>query len=746
MGNQAGKVAPNERQTPVFQLNRGEDKMNRSAIGIGLLALTLQAQESTAAQQDAKSDENLEEVVVVGRAQKFYRVESAETATKTPTDFLSIPQAVTVLNHQLIEDLAATKITDLYRSISGVTEVAYAGVTLRGFRQEEEIKYDGVEGDPFAQFSIPQLFNIERVEVLKGPSSMLYGVAEPGGLINYVTKKPTRETRGNVTLIAGNYNNYGVSGEYSGPVTDGGGVRVRVGGFQLEKEPFRHGVTDKNTIIDTGIAFDLRDRTELTLQGTYTKQFGHGMRLRGVPTDAKGNWLAAYDWSFAEPTDIQSLEAKVGQARLRNETEGGFTTTATVRLIDSSYLNWYHESIAAVDTNADGVADTIRRQFRDQSRNYKAKSLTVDNFFNVDLFGMNHLVLFGGEYADLALFTNNRQTPFNVNSAVSSITYRNPVYGNVNLANINALLADDVRTNDDKRYGFFVQDQVKFSKYFEAVLGLRYDSFDERNTIVRTGADSQFKDSNVALRGGLIYRPTETVSTYVSYSEGFQPQSAQNQHATNGPFEPLTGVSYEAGVKTDFFGGAIRSSLAAYQITKENLLQPDPAAPTTRFIALGEVESRGIELDFTGDLTKNWVLMVTYSYNETEVTKSLPNNGSFSGGGFGVPTRGQFVNAPRNMAGVWTRYDFPGIKSSIAGGLYHVDDRVNFDLGKVPAYTIYDMSWQTDWRNLNFQLNVKNLLDKQYAVSGWSGGNFPGEPRTFVFQVSMEFGDSLKFN
>ncbi|HKU17050.1 MAG TPA: hypothetical protein VJQ52_21825, partial [Steroidobacteraceae bacterium] len=136
MGNQAGKVAPNERQTPVFQLNRGEDKMNRSAIGIGLLALTLQAQESTAAQQDAKSDENLEEVVVVGRAQKFYRVESAETATKTPTDFLSIPQAVTVLNHQLIEDLAATKITDLYRSISGVTEVAYAGVTLRGFRQE----------------------------------------------------------------------------------------------------------------------------------------------------------------------------------------------------------------------------------------------------------------------------------------------------------------------------------------------------------------------------------------------------------------------------------------------------------------------------------------------------------------------------------------------------------------------------------------------------------------------------------
>lgn len=725
--------------------------MNRNAIGIGLLALTFQAQESSAAEQQVKAGEELEEVIVIGRAQKFYRVESADTATKTPTDFLSIPQSVQVISRQLIEDQAATKITDLYRSISGVTEVAYSGVTLRGFRQEEEIKYDGVEGDPFAQFSIPQLFNIERVEVLKGPSSMLYGVAEPGGLINYVTKKPTRETRGNVTMIVGNYNNHGVSGEYSGPVNDDGSVRVRLGGFQLEKEPFRHGVTEKNTIIDTGIAFDLRERTELTLQGTYTEQFGHGMRIRGVPTDNRtGNWLAAYDWNFAEPTDIQALEARVGQARLRNETEGGFTTTATVRLIDSRYLNWYHEAIAYVDTNADGAFDAVRRQFRDQSRNYKAKSLTIDNFFNVDLFGMNHLVLFGGEYADLSLFTNNRQTPFNVNAAVSTISFRNPVYGNVNLANINSLLTDDVRTNDDKRYGFFLQDQVKLSKHFEAVLGLRYDSFDEHNTVVRTGADAQFKDSNVALRGGLIYRPTEAVSTYFSYSEGFQPQSAANQNATNGPFDPLTGVSYEAGVKTELFGGAIRSSLAAYQITKENLLQPDPAAPSTRFIALGEVESRGIEVDFTGDLAKNWVLMVNYSYNETEVTKALPGN--FNGGGFGVPTGGKFINAPRNMAGLWTRYDFPAIKSSIAGGLYHVDERINFDLGKVPAYTIYDMSWQTDWKNLNFQLNVKNLLDKKYAVSGWAGGNastgnnFPGEPRTFVFQVSVDFGDSLKFD
>ncbi|HEX8030203.1 MAG TPA: TonB-dependent receptor, partial [Vicinamibacterales bacterium] len=205
------------------------------------------------------------------------------------------------------------------------------------------------------------------------------------------------------------------------------------------------------------------------------------------------------------------------------------------------------------------------------------------------------------------------------------------------------------------------------------------------------------------------------------------------------------GQSYEAGMKVDLAGGALRSSLAAYQITKQNLLQPDPAAPTTQFIAVGEVQSRGIELEFTGDLAENWVMMVNYSYNETEVTEDGRGTGSFSGGGFGVPTRGQFVNAPRNMAGLWTRYDFPGINSSIAGGLYHVDDRVNFDLGKVPAYTIYDMSWQTDWKNLNFQLNVKNLLDKKYAVSGWSGGNFPGEPRTFIFQVSVDFGDSLKF-
>ncbi|MGY0582502.1 MAG: TonB-dependent receptor plug domain-containing protein, partial [Paraglaciecola chathamensis] len=156
-------------------------------------------------------NEDIEHLEVTGRAQQFYLDSRTKLGTKTDADLLDIPMSAQVLTAQLISDQAARDITDLYRSIAGVSEYSYSGVTFRGFRDDGNVFYDGVRGDPYSGFSVPDLFNVARVEVLKGPAAALYGGGEPGGMINYVTKKPTFNESADVNLTVGNYDLLGIS-------------------------------------------------------------------------------------------------------------------------------------------------------------------------------------------------------------------------------------------------------------------------------------------------------------------------------------------------------------------------------------------------------------------------------------------------------------------------------------------------------------------------------------------------------
>src|SRR5687767_3333806 len=197
------------------------------------------------AQESAGGSETLEEVVVTGRVQKLYRAPET-TVGKMPGDPLDIPQAVQVITTQLIEDQGARDVTDLYRNISGVSFFSYAGVTFRGFRQDG-VYYDGLRGDPFIAFTVPQLFNIERVEVLKGPAGMLYGPGSPGGTINYVTKTPSDTFGGQVTAVAGNYDRRGGSAEVTGPIV-ADRLSGRVGLFYEDRDSFRRNAGSEGLI------------------------------------------------------------------------------------------------------------------------------------------------------------------------------------------------------------------------------------------------------------------------------------------------------------------------------------------------------------------------------------------------------------------------------------------------------------------------------------------------------------------
>ena len=683
-----------------------------------------------------RSSKQLDRVKVVGRAQRLYRVDNSSFATRTESDLQKVPQSIQILPEELINDQAARQITDLYRSISGVSVFSYSGVTFRGFRQDE-ILYDGVRGDPFNGFAVPQLFNISRVEVLKGPSGALYGSGQPGGIINYVTKKPARQPLRRVEIGVGNDDFYSGSLELSGPAGRDDQWQYRIGAYADHEDTFRFVTNLENRIADVGLRRDFGNASSVLLQLTRVDQEFNGARLRGVPVDDNGEFLTTRRWNHNEPTDFQNLEADVAQLRVDHEFSATLRADATLRYYDNTELQNYHEPAALLDTNGDGVPDFSARQFRDQRRENDSLSLTTNFIADFNFGGFSHTLLFGGDIAEQeSLFLGRALAPQEIGGIVPGLSLIDPVYGLTSAADYNLeQFPVGEFGGESTRYGFYLQDQLEITPRWNILAGLRWDSFEDYD---RTN-DARFDDSDLNYRLGSTFELTDGVRIYGMWGTGFVPQGLGSQNPlAGGPFDPEESRLLEAGLKSRLFDDRIAVNAAVYRIVRENILQPDPTGDpgddgVDDLITVGEVTSDGFELDLLGDLTPNWVLNFSYAYNDARVTEAT--------GSIRNSVGERFVNAPEHQIGLWTRYDFRSINSAIAGGAQFVDDRISFNDQRVPNYTIFDISWQTRFDQWLLQVNVKNLFDRVYAESGFleRTGHFPGEPRRIFASLTYDF-------
>jgi iron complex outermembrane receptor protein len=694
-------------------------------------------QEESAPEGSGEADTaELDSLEVIGRAQSLYRIDRSDFATRTDSDLQEVPQSVQVLPRELMEDQAARQITDLYRSIPGVSRFSYSGVTFRGFRQDE-ILYDGVRGDPFLGFAVPQLFNIQRIEVLKGPGGALYGSGEPGGIINYVTKKPTRTPLRRAEVAVGNDDYFSGSVELAGPVGKSEDWQYRIGGYHDQENPFRFATDLENRIVDFGINRDFGSTSSLLLQLTRIEQDYGGARLRGVPVDDDGRFLTTRRWNHNEPTDFQKLEATVAQVRVEHAFSSRLEGDMTVRWFDNNEQQQYHEPIALLDTDGDEVPDFSARQFRDQSRDNRAWSVTGNLVRDLRIGETDHQILFGGDYAVLDAFLFNRLVPpQEAGGPVPGIALIDPVYGTTSGADY-GLESFDPRLRDQEftRYGLYLQDQVTLSDRWNVLAGLRWDRFDDAT--ISTG--DSFSDDGISWRVGSSYELASGIRGYAVAATGFVPQSAGSQDPlAGGPFDPEQSRLFEAGLKMRLFDDRVALNLAGYRIVRENILQPDPAGDPGNdgvedLIPVGEVTSDGFELNLLGDITPQWAINVSYAYNDVRVTEAT--------GSIRNSVGDRFVNAPENQFGLWSRYDFPSINSAIAGGVDFVDDQISFNDQRVRSYTVYDISWQTRVNDWLIQLNIKNLFDEVYAESGFLArtGHFPGEPRRAYLSLTYDF-------
>ncbi|MEA9562926.1 MULTISPECIES: TonB-dependent siderophore receptor [unclassified Xanthomonas] len=679
----------------------------------------------------------LDGVNVVGRAQTLYKSDDAAVATRTDTPLALVPQSVQVLPRELIDDQAARQITDLYRSISGISFFSYAGVTLRGFRQEN-VLYDGLRGDPYAGFSVPQLFNIERVEVLKGPAGALYGGGEPGGVINYVTRKPAHQPQRRVELQLGNQSFGAASFEATGPAREDGRIRYRIGAYADGEDGFRRNTDSQSQIGDASVAFDVGDTGELTLQYTDITQNLGGNRLRGVPVDDDGNFLTDRRWNHNEPTDFLDMRAKVAFAQYRFAPSSAWDVDMALRWFKNDEHQIYHEPMGLIDRDRDGTAEWMTRQLRNQYRDNDAISSNVNAVFRTSTGAIAHKLLMGADYyrldADFRAQTANTADSGRVRGPVPGIDLFNPVYGRSGFYDYGLdTLPWRATSTRSLRYGAYLQDELTLTPRWYAMAGLRWDGFKDDNLL----DGSRITGNDLSWRVGSTFVLRDGVNAYASYASGFVPQDAANQDASvGGPFDPERSKQWELGLKTALNDGGLTLNTALYRIERSNIVQANGSVVdgVNQLSALGLVRSEGLEVDLLADLTQRWVLNLTYAYNDARVLDAGSDGITNASGD-------RFANAPRNTLGLWTRYDLPAWRSAVAFGADYVGERVSLDGQRVKPYAIYDISWQTQWDAWKLQINVKNLFDKVYAMSGFNarGGHFPGEPRRIYAQLAYTF-------
>ena len=673
------------------------------------------------------SDIELQTLQVQGRALSHYKEDEAALATRTSTPIDETPQSVQVVTEALIEDQAARQITDLYRSISGMSQNNVSTVTLRGFSQDE-VLYDGLKGDPFGDFSIPQLFTIEQIQVLKGPSGAVYGAGEPGGVINYVTKKPAYEQKNTLKVSAGNKDFLSGSIESSGPANEDASQRYRVGIYSDGQDSYRNNVEEENQIIDLGYAWDIDSNNTLTIQYTDIHQYISGARLRGIPTDDDGNFLADTSWNNNEKSDYQELDAQVFQARLDHSINSWLDSNVSVRYFENTETQKYHEISKLIDSDKDGTVDTTQRQYRDQVRTRKGITLAGNLIAELG----DHTVLVGSDY----FHQKNSFLYSYANKAdgVSNLSLTDPIYGQDNVNSYTMHLKTDETTITD-RLGLYAQDQWKLTERLDLLTGIRVDRFEEEYQDHTSSAGKlDYHDTGYSSRIGATYKINDNWKPYTSFSTGFVPQDAADQQksADGSLFAPEESRQVEVGVRSSWFNNKLNINLAAYHIIRENILQEDPN-DSNLLVSFGKVRSQGVELDIMADITPRWVANVSYAYNDTVVKEATD--------GIQYASGDRFANTPYNQFGAWTRYDFPSIDSSIALGADYVSDQINRQGQTVKPYTVYDLSWQTRYEDWKFQLNIKNLFDKEYAVSGFTEtiGSFVGERRRVYVTAAYDF-------
>ena len=697
---------------------------------------TQQTTDETQSKPSTTAEDEAIELVVTGERDSF-TVPNATTGTRTDTPLRDIPQSIQVIPRKIIEEQQVIELNDALRNVSGVVSGSNdqrgQRFFIRGFDSASTLR-DGFRLTPggTGNTAFPELSNVERVEVLKGPAALLYGFLEPGGVVNLVGKKPLSEPYYDVGFRVGNRGFIEPSIDISGPLTDDKRVLYRLNALYRREDYFRDfDVPIEKLFIAPTISWKIGDRTDLTLNLEYADD-KRPADFNGIPVIGDRVADIPFDRITGEPDD----DARNESLRVGYKLEHRFSDEWKLRNNFSFY-----------DLNPEFVANTgpissrffnettgdINRIYVQNAQPAQSIELQTNVVGKFSTGSLKHTLLAGVDLGRQSLDTL-RRIDFSSRQPVFNIF--NPVYGLVSRPDSFNDPIPKTRETQTDFLGVYLQDQIKLGDKFNILAGIRYDTVRQEDENLENGTSSSRNDDAFSPRVGLVYQPSKELSLYTSYSTSFAPNSGQTR--SGNILEPERSEQFEIGARAEFLNGGLVANLAVFDITKKNVSNPDPtnAAGETFVVAIGEQRSRGIELDLIGKISPGWNVVANYAYTDADITK---DNTSIEGN--------RLFGVPEHNFNLWTTYEIQ--KGSLKGlgfsvGFNFIDDRFgdNENSFVLENYFLTNAAISYKRNNWEAALNFRNLFDVQYIDSSEGSRLFenrPGAGFTVIGSLSVKF-------
>jgi len=713
-----------------------------SALRLAFAASTAAIALSSAAQaQQAPAAGAAEgEIVVTGLKRQYF----GDAPVK------EIPQAVQFLEGKLLDNLNITRLDTALELASGVSKQNNFGglwdsFAIRGFAGDENFPsgflvngFNGGRG-----YGGPRdASNVERIEVLKGPNSALFGRGEPGGTINIVTKKPTFEQGGSFSVGAGSFETYRAEGDFNLPLSDS--VAVRVNGSFEDAGSFRDTVDTRKYTLTPSLLAKLSDNDIFTYEPEYVNQevpFERG--VVAIPT-VNTNGTISYNLGaipnsrfLGNPNDGPvKVEVLGHQAQYQHDFSEDWTLMLGAGYKHTTFKGFSSDPelvLGRQRLDNDGRTLTRQRRFRDYSTNHMVFRGEISG--KLETGSIIHNIRIGGDWDKFKIKTlQTRYRPIATDQSYS-IDIFNPNY------NIPAPIPTVVIQNSteiQKAWGIYAQDQIEITEQFKVRFGGRYDDFSQDIDLRVNNTNPKKSYTKFSPMAGLVFEPSRSLSFYASYGKGFRPNSGVG--FTGQPFEPEISKSYEVGAKFVTPNGRLTSTFSLYKMKKDNVLTTDPAnAGFSK--PVGSAESKGFEFDVNAKLPAGFELFLTYAYTDAGwATNALDPNF-----GFQILKGDPLINIPKHQGNalLFKNFSMGDHEAMLGAGVSHVGRRLGETATTffLPSYTVAKVLGSFNiTEQIKLSADVNNLFNKKYYASSYAALWIqPGTPRSFTVRASVNF-------
>ena len=662
------------------------------------------------------------DIVITGERTQ-YGVKATSTATRTNTDIKDIPQAISVVTSGQIEDQQLRSVGDLLLFVPGASYNAGEGnrdtLVLRGNSSTADFFIDGVRDD--VQY-FRDFYNVERVEVLKGPNAMIFGRGGGGGVINRVLKKPTFRAGRSFIGSGSNWSDYRFTGDVDQPLSDTVGVRLN--GMYEDGDSFRRHVELKRYGINPTAAILVGPDTRIDL--SYEHFHDRRTADRGVPADGDEP-IRGFTRTFFGDPDVSFARADVDLATIAVEHDFGGGLTLRNHSLTGDYNKFYQNVYPRGFDAATGLVTLGAYNNRNDRTNLFSQT---DLIWKNRLGGIDQTLLFGFEvgreksrnFRNTGSFPDGDTTPITDPTVDANVIFAPDADDSNNRVKANVAAA-------------YIQDQIRPADWLEIVAGLRFDSLKISVDDLRPAAEGRFqrRDNLWSPRLGLILKPNDNLSLYASYSRSYLPQSGDqfsSLDADRSALKPERFDNYELGAKWEILDGLLATA-AVYQLDRTNTRASDPNDPT-RTVLTGAQRSRGLELGLERSVTSRWLVSAGYTLQKAEINETTS----------AAPKGREVPLVPRHSFSLWNRYDFT---DRIGAGLGIIARSKSYasisNAVKLPAYTRVDGALYYSLPNgIEAQVNVENLLGAHYFPSANNDNNIaPGAPRTIKATLGYRF-------